>query len=247
VIPNFIDREKISRLRSIPLTDPFLISLFQHDVLLHVGRITAAKGLWLAFHIYKALKPIYPWIKLVSIGEGESEAPFKMRLLNYAKSLGLKVFDKESNDQEQTGADIFFLGFHANPFQFMCKSKLLIFPSAFEGFPNTILEAMECNLPVIAADCNTGPRFILAPENPLAGHTEKLELTKFGILAPPLKDAEMDTVIAPAIIEEWAKAVGLVLTEDNLRSKYLAAGQERVKDFDKNHILHQWELLLSDG
>ena len=245
VIPNYIDREKISRLCRIPLTNPFLKSLFQNEVLLHVGRITAAKGLWLAFHVYKTLKPLYPRIKLVSIGEGESEAPFKMRMLNYAKALGLKVFDKESNDQEQTDPDVFFLGFHPNPFQFMSSSKLLIFPSAFEGFPNTILEAMECNLPVVAADCNTGPRFILAPDNILTGHTEKFELAKFGILAPPLKDAEMNTVIDPAIIEEWTKAVSLILTEGYLRDKYIAAGPERVKDFDKKLILHQWELLLS--
>ncbi|MCC7524363.1 MAG: glycosyltransferase [Chitinophagaceae bacterium] len=245
VIPNYIDREKISRLSHIPLPDLFLTSLFQQDVLLHVGRITAAKGLWLAFHIYRTLKPLYPRIKLVSIGEGESEAPFKMRILDYARTLGLKVFDRESNDQEQTDSDIFFLGFQSNPFQFMKSSRLLIFPSVFEGFPNTILEAMECGLPVVAADCNSGPRFILAPDSTLTNHTEKFELAKFGILVPPLVNAEMNTVIAPAIVEEWTEAVGLLLTENNLRNKYIAAGPERVKDFDKKRILNQWELLLS--
>lgn len=245
VIRNYVDRKKISHLSSIPLSDPFLKSLFQNDVLLHVGRITAAKGLWLAFHVYKTLKPLYPRIKLVSIGEGKSEAPFKMRILDYARVLGLKVFDKESSDQEQTDPDIFFLGFQANPFQFMKSSRLLIFPSAFEGFPNTILEALECNLPVVAADCNTGPRFILAPDSILTDHTEKLELAKFGILAPPLTNAEMNTVIDTAIVEEWAKAVSLLLTENNLRGKYIAAGPERVRDFDKKLILNQWGLLLS--
>ena len=246
VIFNYVDREKIRRLYNVPLSDPFLKSLFQKDILLHVGRITAAKGLWLAFHVYKMLKPVYPGIRLVSIGEGESEPIFKKKILKYAKGLDLKIDDLEENGAPDDDADIVFMGFRNNPYQFMRESKVLVFPSAFEGFPNTILEALECSLPVVAADCNSGPRFILAPGSTITGRAEKMELSAFGILAPPLKDAEIDTVIDPRVIEEWTKAVGAMLEKDDLRRQYMLAGRERSGNFDKEVILSQWELLLSE-
>lgn len=247
VISNYIDRERIRQLCSVPLSDLFLKSLFQNDILLHVGRITAAKGLWLAFHVYKMLKPEHPRIKLVSIGEGESEAIFKRKILIYSKRYDLKVYDLEAGDPPNDDADIFFLGFQSNPYQFMSRSKMLVFPSAFEGFPNTLLEAMECGLPIVAADCSTGPRLILAPDTTCSGYTPKMELAAFGILVPPLKNAEIETVIDPSIIEEWTKGVNTMLVKEDLCQQYVLAGRERAKDFDKESILDQWELMLSEG
>jgi glycosyltransferase involved in cell wall biosynthesis len=245
IIYNYIDSERVSQLAASPLTDEFERSLFQQDILLMVGRITPAKGMWLMFHVLKKLGPVYPDLKLVIIGDGESEASFKLQLIKYAINLGLKVYDDGKNGSENgLDHDLFFLGFESNPFHLMSKSLALVFPSAFEGFPNTLLEAMQSRLAVIAADCHSGPREILAPDTDPEKQTREMELAEYGILTPSLPSPNIEMPVDDRIISEWVKAVKLILSNERLREQYRQRGLERTKSFDRDEILGQWESLL---
>ncbi|VAX42473.1 hypothetical protein MNBD_PLANCTO02-1852 [hydrothermal vent metagenome] len=73
-------------------------------------------------------------------------------------------------------------GFQMNPFSLIKQAQLFCLPSLFEGLPNTLLEAMVCEVPVLATDCPHGPR-------------EILKQGEFGQLVP-LKDP---TALADAI------------------------------------------------
>jgi glycosyltransferase involved in cell wall biosynthesis len=241
VIYNYIEPEKINALAIEAIDDPLLNSLFARPVLLNVGRITRAKGQWLLFDIMKTIKPLHPEWKLVIIGESDSEGNLKSDLHKLSNQLGLKLYDSATAEELSTEYDIYLLGFRVNPFKYMRHSSVLVFPSVFEGFPNTVLEAMQCKLPVIVADCNAGPREILAPKSDFSNRTVIAEWTDNGILCPALPFADINIPVSSSIIDEWVYAINQVISDRDLRERLVRNGLRRVRDFDKTEILNEWE------
>ena len=48
-----------------------------------------------------------------------------------------------------------------NPYPYFLISDLYIMPSLYEGCPNSIIESLVLDLPVISSNCNSGPDEIL--------------------------------------------------------------------------------------
>lgn len=246
VIYNYIDQEQISTKANQLFDNSEYEDLFKENILLNVGRITPAKGQWLLFNVLKSIRGRYPDIKIVIIGEGESEKEFKEKLINYANKLGLKVFDRMCSKMSfSTEYDVYLLGFDKNPYKYMLRSKLLLFPSTFEGFPNTVIEAMYCGLPVISADCQSGPREILAPESDPSLHTYEIEFTNYGVLVSSLKNSFIDDTIDNNIIKNWQDSIITVLEDQKLTEKYKVQGKRRSLDFDRSKIIFEWEKLIT--
>lgn len=57
--------------------------------------------------------------------------------------------------------DIIFTGHQNNPYKFIKKSDIYVHTCLFEGFANSIIEALACGVPVISIDCPYGPRDII--------------------------------------------------------------------------------------
>jgi glycosyltransferase involved in cell wall biosynthesis len=245
VIHNYVEESKIMNLAEQELADPFLQSLFEKPVLLHVGRITAAKGQWLLLAVMARLKTRYPDWKLVIMGEDRGESNLKSRLLGLGERWKLTSYDEKAMDKPHSGYDIFWLGFRANPFQFMKRSRVLLLPSVFEGFPNTLLEAMFCGLPVVAADCPSGPREILAPDSDPWNRTKQAEMTPYGVLCPALSNTDPEDFRVPALADQWTEALCFLIEKNLPMAQYALAGLQRARAFDKAVILDQWEKTFS--
>jgi glycosyltransferase involved in cell wall biosynthesis len=233
VIYNFTDRARINRLMKEGITNDFESAIFQSPVLIDVGRITHAKAQSSLLPVFKKVKEAVPTIKLVILGEG----PLKDKLTNLAREQGLSLYDSFSNEPPHKNNDIFLLGFKANPFPYLSKSALLVSTSVYEGFPNAMVEAMACGLPVISSDCPSGPREILAPDTDINEVARTVEYCPYGILLPVLKNEngrlEKD-------INSWAIAIEALLRDDEKRAFYADKASSRSESFNKETIIQQW-------
>lgn len=68
--------------------------------------------------------------------------------------------------QHQLQDTVFLLGKKKNVFPYLVRADYFIFSSKVEGFPNVLIEAMACNLPIITSDFKTGAREIINPTLP---------------------------------------------------------------------------------
>ncbi|WP_305845654.1 glycosyltransferase [Photobacterium kishitanii] len=133
--------------------------------ILSVGRLHKQKRV---IDLIKAVELIDKDINLIIVGDGPER--------NYLES-----YVKKSKITE----NVQFLGMRDDVFGIMKICHLYILCSEVEGFPNTLIEALICGLPVISSDCLSGPREILDENDvlPKVG-LKNVEYLKYGTIYP---------------------------------------------------------------
>ncbi|WP_158583493.1 glycosyltransferase [Salinisphaera sp. Q1T1-3] len=84
-------------------------------------------------------------VKLLVLGDG----PLKQDLMGLCRDLGIE-------------SEVDFLGWRANPYALMSRADVFCLSSDREGLGNVLIEALACGVAVVATDCPSGPREILA-------------------------------------------------------------------------------------
>ena len=130
---------------------------------------------------------------------------------------------------------IFMIGKIKNPYKYISKADSFVFASNREGFPNVLVEALACGLPIISTDCRSGPREILAPDTDvtLQLHND-LEIAKYGILTPINS------------IDKMREAMRLIMHNQKLRDEYRNRAIDRAMDFNKNKLIGKFINIIDD-
>jgi len=206
-------------------------------VLVTSGRLAPQKNQAPLLDAFAALLRRRP-AKLVFVGDGE----LRTALTDHARALGLRVFAAwEAGAALTPDHDVYFLGLQANPFKYLRPATAFVFPSAWEGFPMALGEAMICGLPVLSTDCPTGPREMLAPATtapavPLRG----AERGAYGLLLPMLTQPASRA----ADLAVWTDALAELLADPAERLRLGRLARERMQDFTRERIFGQWVQLV---
>jgi len=124
-------------------------------IILSVGRLTPEKDhLTLLGAFAKVRQKVRA--RLVILGEGE----LRVALEGRCRALGLQE-------------DVLLPGFATNPYAAMARAHCFVLSSAWDGFPNVLVEVAALGTPIVATDCPGGTREIL-------GGVEGAELVPVG-------------------------------------------------------------------
>jgi len=148
------------------------------------------------------------------------EGPLKKELEEYARNAA---------DPKKT---VRFPGRRKNPFSWMARADCFVFASRHEGFPNVLVEALACSLPVISTDCPSGPREILDERREYDEVLPGVTFGKYGILVP-VDDKK-------AMISAMEKVYNNAVETE----KYRRQGRNRAESFAREKIVPEFVRVL---
>lgn len=130
-----------------PKVSPESVCPLGRKVLLGVGRLEAEKGFDWLLGAFTALAQKHPDWDLVILGEGALRTMIERQI----QTAGL-------------GKRVFLPGRVGNVGEWYERADLYVMSSRFEGFGNTLAEALAHGLPAVSFDCDAGPRDIIRHE-----------------------------------------------------------------------------------
>lgn len=181
-IANPIDHDQIAALAAEPPAftpaGPYIVA---------AGRLVPNKNMALLLRAYAKADP---GARLVILGEG----PERPALERLAASLGI-------------AGRVDMPGFVANPFALLARAQAYAMPSNAEGFPNGLVEAMACGVPVVATNCASGPSEILA-DRPRSAVTGGIDVDA-GALVPTDDVDAFAAALRRVLVEPRRSACGV--------------------------------------
>ena len=204
-------------LRVLVIPNPVVWPLSQHapqvspatscapgrQILLGVGRLSDEKNFATLIAIFARLAPLHPHWDLVILGEGVQRAALSAQVR--AGGLGQRVF---------------LPGSVGNMGDWYARASLYAMSSHFEGFPNTLVEAMAYGLPAVSFDCDTGPRDII----------------RHGIDG---------VLVAPGDIDGMTSALDTLMHDSRARARFAQRAVDARERFSIEKISRIWEAVFT--
>jgi glycosyltransferase involved in cell wall biosynthesis len=187
-----------------PVVAPAGVCKPGRQILLGVGRLEAEKGFDLLLGAFAQLAPAHPEWDLVILGEGSLR--------------------QELEDQAQGAVPqgrVFLPGRVGNLADWFQRAALYAMSSRFEGFGNTLAEALAHGIPAVSYDCDSGPRHIIRHEID-------------GLLVPSLD------------VPGLATALERLMDDSALRRRFATRATEARDRFSLPLVANLWERLFEE-
>jgi glycosyltransferase involved in cell wall biosynthesis len=173
-------------------------------LLLAVGRLSEEKGFDILIPAFQRLaRDCLDW-HLVILGEGPGREALEAQIADAGLANRIRLPGRAGNVGEwYEAADLYAMS------------------SRFEGFPNTLAEAMAYGLPAVSFDCDTGPRDIIRHEVD-------------GLLVAAGDGAALEVAL-------WR-----LMADDSVRGQFAGKAIEARERFSLDRIGALWEQLFQD-
>jgi len=197
---------------------------------INVGRLTRQKGHWFLIRSFRQVVNEYPNARLFILGEG-----------NLREKLEDLILELDLSE------NVFLLGDQENVFPFLANSDCFVFSSLWEGLPLSLIEALTVNLPVISADCKTGPREVLCPEFDFNKTVNYPYLGGHAILTKPFPNELLFKNLEESPLNESEKMLSelmiKIIKDPDFKEKY-SNTRELANNFSYQKIIKEWDDLL---
>jgi glycosyltransferase involved in cell wall biosynthesis len=188
VIPNPVPRAS-GAAANPPAGSPAIVS---------VGRLSRQKGLDLLIESFAALASKHKDWRVMIYGEG----PERTALTQLASARGL-------------AERISLPGVTKDVPGVLRQASLFVLPSRYEGYPNALVEALACGLPIVATDCP-------------------------GATAEILKDGLHGMLVPAGDVPALARALDTMMSSPDLRAAYAKRASGAVTALDVRAIGQRW-------
>lgn len=175
----------------------------QRKLLLAVGRLDEGKQFDHLLESFASLALRFANWNLVILGEG----PERAKLEQQVAALGL-------------GEQVMLPGLVGNMGEWYRRADLYVMSSRYEGFPNTLAEAMAHGCAAVSYDCDTGPRDIIRHEQD-------------GLLVTPVGD-----------VAALTKALDRLMRDDTERNRMATRAIEVRERYSMEKVLALWDELF---
>ncbi len=172
-------------------------------LLLATGRLCHQKGFDLLIPAFANLAADFPDWKLAILGEGDDRTPLQALI-----------------DRHDCQDQIVLVGAVGNVSDWYFRAEAFVLSSRFEGFGNTLAEAMAHGCACVSFDCDAGPSQIIRSEED-------------GILVP---NGDTDAL---------ERALARVLADDGFRTKLRSNGDKARARFGEDQVVDRWDEMLA--
>ena len=213
ILENLYDCAQIKNAAYKKIADQKIRDFVNSETAIAVGRLVKKKNYFRLLKIFSYVHQKDEKAKLLILGEGK----LLEKLKTLSKSYGIE--DR-----------VMFASRAEDPFPIIANSAFYISVSENEGFPNALMEAMICGIPVMHTDCLCGPFEILSCKQ-IHEECHHISFEDYGILLPIEKEGKEEE-----IADLWIR----MLKDENLRSHYAKMSQIRAEMNDTSLIKEKY-------